>query len=134
MNIDIDDLVDTYADDEDIEYDRRAVEAEYGLEDGELDGVSIRDAEDILGLEEGELDSYKYVDDTIKILKPHMYESEGAYVVDVKEDDDTYRKATAEEDGTHRRVVTKICSQRDATIWEPNENTHTADAVTWSKP
>ena len=37
---------------------------------------------------EGELDSYKYIDDTMKILKPYMYESEGAYVVDVKEDDD----------------------------------------------
>ncbi len=37
---------------------------------------------------EGELDSYKYIDDTLKILKPHMYESEGAYVIDVKKEDD----------------------------------------------
>ena len=37
---------------------------------------------------EGELDSYKYIPDTLNILKPHMYESEGAYVIDVKKDDD----------------------------------------------
>jgi arginyl-tRNA synthetase len=37
---------------------------------------------------EGELDSYKYIDDTIKVLKPYMYESEGAYVIDVKKEDD----------------------------------------------
>lgn len=40
------------------EYDRRAVEQEYDLEDGELDGVSIRDAEDMIGTEEGELDRF----------------------------------------------------------------------------
>lgn len=37
---------------------------------------------------EGELDCYKYIPDTLNILKPHMYESEGAYVVDVKKDED----------------------------------------------
>ena len=37
---------------------------------------------------EGELDSYEYIPDTLNILKPHMYESEGAYVIDVKKDDD----------------------------------------------
>lgn len=40
------------------EYDRRAVEQEYDLEDGELDGVSIRNAEGIIGTEEGELDRF----------------------------------------------------------------------------
>ena len=37
---------------------------------------------------EGELDSYKYIPDTLNILKPYMYESEGAYVIDVKKEDD----------------------------------------------
>lgn len=37
---------------------------------------------------EGELDSYKYIPETLEILKPYMYESEGAYVIDVKKDDD----------------------------------------------
>lgn len=37
---------------------------------------------------EGELDSYEYIPKTLDILKPHMYESEGAYVIDVKKDED----------------------------------------------
>lgn len=53
---DIDD--DPYDEDDDIDYDRQAVEEEYGLDDGELDGVSIRDAEDMLGEEEGALDRF----------------------------------------------------------------------------
>lgn len=43
---------------EQFNYDKRAVEKEYGLEDGELDGTSIRDAEDLIGCEEGELDRF----------------------------------------------------------------------------
>ena len=41
-----------------IEYNRRAVERIYGLEDGELDGVDIREAEKIVGEEEGALDRF----------------------------------------------------------------------------
>lgn len=37
---------------------------------------------------EGELSSLKYVEDTLKVLDPVMYESEGAKVIDVKKDDD----------------------------------------------
>ena len=37
---------------------------------------------------EGELSSLKYVADTLKVLDPVMYESEGAKVIDVKKDDD----------------------------------------------
>lgn len=37
---------------------------------------------------EGELDCYKYIPETLDILKPYMYESEGAYVVDVKKEED----------------------------------------------
>lgn len=51
------------------EYDRRAVEKEYGLEDGELDGVSIRDAEKITGEEDGALDRFLIgveIDDDLK--------------------------------------------------------------------
>lgn len=58
----------------------------------EISSAQIKNVYDYLNcnfdLWEGELDSYKYIDDTIKILKPYMYESEGAYVVDVKKDDD----------------------------------------------
>ena len=46
-----------------LDYDRRAVEQAYGLEDGELDGVSIRGAEHIVGCEVGELDKYIDYDD-----------------------------------------------------------------------
>lgn len=44
-------------------YDRRAVEEEYELEDGELDGVDIRTAEKIVGEEDGALDRFIYFDD-----------------------------------------------------------------------
>ena len=37
---------------------------------------------------EGEMSSLNYVDDTLKILKPYMYESEGAQVIDVAREDD----------------------------------------------
>ena len=37
---------------------------------------------------EGEMDSYQYIPATIDVLKPYLYESEGALVMDVKEEDD----------------------------------------------
>ena len=37
---------------------------------------------------EGEMSSLKYVEPTLKILEPYMYESNGAKVIDVKKDDD----------------------------------------------
>ena len=37
---------------------------------------------------EGELSSLAYIDDTLKVLEPYMYESNGAKVIDVKKDDD----------------------------------------------
>ena len=37
---------------------------------------------------EGELSSLEYVPDTLKVLEPYMYTSEGAKVIDVKKDDD----------------------------------------------
>ena len=37
---------------------------------------------------EGELSSLKYIEPTLKILSPYMYESEGAKVIDVKKDGD----------------------------------------------
>ena len=36
----------------------------------------------------GEMDSIKFIPDTINILKPYLYESEGAMVMDIREDDD----------------------------------------------
>ena len=58
----------------------------------EISSVQIKQVYDYLNcrfdLWEGELDSYNYIDDTIKILKPYMYESEGAYVIDIKKEDD----------------------------------------------
>ena len=37
---------------------------------------------------EGELSSLKYIPDTLKVLEPYMYESEGAKVIDVAKEDD----------------------------------------------
>ena len=37
---------------------------------------------------EGELDAFKYIPDVLRIMKPFLYESEGALVCDVKRDDD----------------------------------------------
>lgn len=37
---------------------------------------------------EGELSSLKYIDDTLKVLSPYMYESNGAKVIDVAKEDD----------------------------------------------
>ncbi len=37
---------------------------------------------------EGELDAFKSIPDVLKVMKPYLYESEGALVCDVKEDDD----------------------------------------------
>lgn len=39
-------------------YDRRKVESDYYLDDGELDGKSIREAEEYLCIEPGSLDAY----------------------------------------------------------------------------
>lgn len=38
---------------------------------------------------EGELDAFKEVDNVLKIMKPYLYESEGALVIDVEENTDT---------------------------------------------
>jgi arginyl-tRNA synthetase len=52
----------------------------------------IKQVYDMLNCEfdlwEGEIDSYKYIPATMEVLNPHLYESEGALVMDVKEDDD----------------------------------------------
>ena len=37
---------------------------------------------------EGELDAFKYIPDVLKIMKPYLYESEGALVCDIKSNDD----------------------------------------------
>ena len=37
---------------------------------------------------EGELSSLNYIDDTLKVLEPYMYDSQGAKVIDVAQDDD----------------------------------------------
>ena len=58
----------------------------------EVSSQDIKQVYDMLNCEfdlwEGEMDSYKYIEDTMKILNPNLYESEGALVMDVKEDDD----------------------------------------------
>ena len=58
----------------------------------EVSKKSIKKSYDYLNcnfdLWEGELSSLKYVPDTLKVLEPYMYESEGAKVIDVKKDDD----------------------------------------------
>ena len=37
---------------------------------------------------EGELDAFKYIPDVLKVMKPYLYESEGALICDVSKDDD----------------------------------------------
>ena len=58
----------------------------------EVSGNDIKNTYDYLNckfeLWEGELSSLKYIDDTIKVLEPYMYESEGAKVIDVAREDD----------------------------------------------
>lgn len=51
------------------DYDRRAVERDYELEDGQLDGVSIRDAEAVVGEDEGALDRYVNFEESLKETK-----------------------------------------------------------------
>lgn len=58
----------------------------------EVSGTEIKKTYDYLNcnfeLWEGELSSLKYVDKTLKVLEPFMYESEGAKVIDVAKEDD----------------------------------------------
>ena len=58
----------------------------------ELSTVSIKETYDKLNctfeLWEGELDAFKYIPNVMEILKPYLYESEGALVMDVKKEDD----------------------------------------------
>ena len=58
----------------------------------EVSKVAIKKSYDYLNcnfdLWEGELSSLEYVPDTLKVLEPYMYVSEGAKVIDVKKDDD----------------------------------------------
>ena len=58
----------------------------------EVSSEDIKQVYDVLNCDfdlwEGEMDSYKYIDDTVKILNPYLYESEGALVMDVAKEDD----------------------------------------------
>ena len=58
----------------------------------EISKESIKKSYDYLNcnfdLWEGELSSLEYVPDTLKVLEPYMYISDGAKVIDVKKDDD----------------------------------------------
>jgi arginyl-tRNA synthetase len=58
----------------------------------EVSRKTIKETYDYLNcsfdLWEGELSSLKYIEPTLKILSPYMYESEGAKVIDVKKDGD----------------------------------------------
>jgi hypothetical protein len=42
---------------------RRLIEKDYGLEDGELDGMSMKEIYEIVGEEDGALDRYRFVPD-----------------------------------------------------------------------
>ena len=42
---------------------RRLIERDYGLEDGELDGSSMKEIYEIVGEEAGALDRYRFVQD-----------------------------------------------------------------------
>ena len=59
--------------DEPTDYDRRAVEQDYGLEDGELDGVDIHEAERMIGEEEGALD--RYINEELNTMNKKLNET-----------------------------------------------------------
>lgn len=42
---------------------RRLIEKDYGLEDGELDGLSMKEICEVVGEEDGALDKYRFVQD-----------------------------------------------------------------------
>lgn len=58
----------------------------------DISSVEIKEVYDKLNchfeLWEGELSSFKYIPDTLEIMKPYLYESDGALVCDVALDDD----------------------------------------------
>ena len=58
----------------------------------EVSSKSIKKVYDFLNCDfelwEGELSSLKYIDETLKFLEPYMYESQGAKVIDVAQEDD----------------------------------------------
>lgn len=77
-----------------IPYDRRAVEQEYGLEEGELDGVSLADAEQIVGEEEGALDRFVIQDEawSREEFGESLKEDTESFRDEVKKYYDAYRK------------------------------------------
>ena len=58
----------------------------------EISSKVIKDVYDKLNchfeLWEGELDAFKYIPNVLKIMKPYLYESEGALICDVSKEDD----------------------------------------------
>ena len=58
----------------------------------EISSKEIRDVYDKLNchfeLWEGELDAFKYIPNVLRVMKPYLYESEGALVCDVEKEDD----------------------------------------------
>ena len=58
----------------------------------DISSVEIKEVYDKLNchfeLWEGELSSFKYIPDTLEVMKPYLYESDGALVCDVALDDD----------------------------------------------
>lgn len=69
LDEEVDDTVEDEEEVKEVDYDRRAVEQEYELEDGELDGMTIREAETYLDLEDGELDRFVIEDKVEESLK-----------------------------------------------------------------
>ena len=59
--------------DEPTDYDRRAVEQDYGLEDGELDGVDIHETERMIGEEDGALD--RYINEELNTMSKKLNET-----------------------------------------------------------
>lgn len=59
--------------DEPTDYDRRAVEQDYGLEDGELDGVDIHEATRMIGEEDGALD--RYINEELNTMNKKLNET-----------------------------------------------------------
>lgn len=102
-----------------VEYNKRAVEREYGLEDGELDSISIRDAEKLIGEEDGALDRFinnddeddwDYTEDANEILDnagidPTIYDIYNKYL-----NNETYEEGEPEE---QQAILDKYCAALD---------------------
>ncbi len=121
-------------DDDFNDYDRRAVEKDYNLEDGELDGVDIRDAEEMVGEEEGALDRYIFafqdgLDESKKPVVENTNYNRDQFIFKVGETTYTFKAHTDDTPKGFNQVVELLLNGKETGI------TYTAKYVnrTWEQ-